>query len=89
MYLVNILKVHRNIVIIKTLIQALTYHNSTKHRFEAYAPGPGYLDWATQPDPFRRYTGAQLIELEQVVPDDIPGYDASIYFEHVSSCSIA
>lgn len=20
-----------------------------------YAPGPGHLDWASQPDPFRRY----------------------------------
>jgi hypothetical protein len=26
------------------------YHQTTKHRFEAFAPGPGFLDWATQPD---------------------------------------
>ncbi len=33
------------------------YHQATKHRFEAFASGPGMLDWATQPDPFRRYAG--------------------------------
>jgi nitroreductase len=53
----------------------LDYHQSTKHRFEAHAPGPGYLDWATQPDPFRCYAGARLIALEQVSPTDEPGYD--------------
>jgi SagB-type dehydrogenase family enzyme len=52
------------------------YHQETKHRFEAFAPGPGLLDWATQPDPFRRYEGARLIELQQVAPTDEPHYDA-------------
>ena len=52
------------------------YHQATKHRFESFAPGPGYLDWATQPDPFRRYEGAHLIRLETVAPTDEPGYDA-------------
>lgn len=39
------------------------YHELTKHRLDRYAPGPGRLDWANQPDPFRRYSGAPLIEL--------------------------
>ncbi|MBR0566542.1 SagB family peptide dehydrogenase [Azoarcus sp. L1K30] len=34
------------------------YHARSKHRFEAYAPGPGMLDWDAQPAPFRHYTGA-------------------------------
>ncbi len=51
------------------------YHQATKHRFEAFAPGPGFLDWATQPDPFRRYAGARLIPLETVVPTDEPRFD--------------
>jgi len=51
------------------------YHQATRHRFDAFAPGPGYLDWASQPDPFRRYAGARLIGLEQVSPTDEPGYD--------------
>jgi len=52
------------------------YHQATKHRFEAFASGPGMLDWATQPDPFRRYAGARLISLETVAPTDEPRYDA-------------
>jgi SagB-type dehydrogenase family enzyme len=52
------------------------YHEATKHRFEAFARGPGRLDWATQPDPFRRYAGARLISLETVAPTDEPRFDA-------------
>ncbi|MGD8630591.1 MAG: SagB/ThcOx family dehydrogenase, partial [Gammaproteobacteria bacterium] len=52
------------------------YHEATKHRFEAFADGPGFLDWATQPDPFRRYKGARLIPLETIAPTDAPRYDA-------------
>ena len=39
------------------------YHARTKHRFEAYAEGPGQLDWVAQPDAFRRYPGAPLTTL--------------------------
>lgn len=39
------------------------YHVRTKHRFEAFAEGPGQLDWDAQPEPFRRYPGAPLLEL--------------------------
>ncbi|MGD2137196.1 MAG: SagB/ThcOx family dehydrogenase [Gammaproteobacteria bacterium] len=52
------------------------YHAATGHRFEAFAEGPGFLDWANQPDPFRRYAGARLIRLETVAPTDAPRYDA-------------
>jgi len=41
----------------------LDYHERSKHRPDRYAPGPGELDWATQPDPFRRYAGATEQEL--------------------------
>jgi SagB-type dehydrogenase family enzyme len=41
----------------------LDYHARSKHRLERYAPGPGYMDWATQPDPFRTYAGAPRTEL--------------------------
>ena len=36
----------------------MRYHERTKHHFNRYARGPGELDWANQPDPFRRYAGA-------------------------------
>ncbi|MCH9021418.1 MAG: SagB/ThcOx family dehydrogenase [Planctomycetes bacterium] len=35
----------------------------------------GYLDWATQPDPFRRFPGAELIALDQVTISEKPTYD--------------
>ncbi|NMG01035.1 nitroreductase family protein [Aromatoleum toluolicum] len=34
------------------------YHEHSKHRPERYAPGPGRLDWANQPDPWRSWDGA-------------------------------
>lgn len=40
-----------------------SYHDRSKHHPDRHAPGPGYLDWATQPDPFRRYAGAPELEL--------------------------
>lgn len=42
---------------------AVWYHQRTKHHFHRYANALEYLDWATQPDPFRRFAGARLIPL--------------------------
>jgi SagB-type dehydrogenase family enzyme len=39
------------------------YHARTKHRFDAYAEGPGQLDWDAQPAAFRHYSGTPLLEL--------------------------
>ncbi len=52
------------------------YHQATKHHFHRYARGPGYMDWATQPDPFRRYQGAPLVPLVKIPVTDAPLYDA-------------
>ena len=41
----------------------VAYHERTKHHFHRYAASLGYMDWATQPDPFRRYSGAELVRL--------------------------
>ena len=41
----------------------LAYHLRTKHRPSAYARGPGYLDWESQPNPFRVYDGAPRVPL--------------------------
>jgi len=43
--------------------QIIAYHQASKHHLDRYAPGPGGLDWANQPDPFRRFTGAPRTEL--------------------------
>jgi SagB-type dehydrogenase family enzyme len=41
----------------------LDYHERSKHRLGRYAPGPGGLDWANQPDPFRTFAGAPRFRL--------------------------
>ena len=47
----------------------LDYHELSKHRLERYAPGPGHLDWATQPDPFRTYAPCERVELPLLAGD--------------------
>ncbi|UVE18429.1 SagB/ThcOx family dehydrogenase [Pseudomonas sp. LS44] len=56
--------------------QVRAYHALSKHRPERFAAGPGQLDWATQPAPFRRYAGTRLIELWQRPLEESPAYDA-------------
>ncbi len=56
------------------LNQVFAYHEATKHHLNRYARGPGGLDWATQPNPFRRYAKAPLLKLDHVVPGDHPHY---------------
>lgn len=48
------------------------YHIRTKHQFNRYARSLGYLDWANQPNPFRRFEGAQLLPLPLLKPDEQP-----------------
>jgi nitroreductase len=57
--------------------EIVAYHQATKHHYHAYAAGPGYLDWATQPDPFRRYYGARLIPLQRTITGHNPDYDSA------------
>jgi SagB-type dehydrogenase family enzyme len=65
------------------LEQVLAYHQATKHHFHRFARGPGRLDWATQPDPFRRYRGARQIDLERVSPSAQPAYDLGFVVGHI------
>ena len=41
----------------------VAYHERTKHHYSRYASSLGYLDWANQPNPFRRYEKAPLVHL--------------------------
>ncbi|TKB69925.1 MAG: SagB/ThcOx family dehydrogenase [Nitrospira sp.] len=52
--------------------RVIHYHIRTKHHFNRYARSMGFLDWANQPDPFRRFEGAQLIPLPLLKPDEAP-----------------
>ena len=48
------------------------YHNNSKHGYYSFAPGPGYLDWASQPDPFRKYEGADIVHLKKIPQTERP-----------------
>ena len=48
------------------------YHQATKHEFNRFARSLGYLDWANQPDPFRRYHGAPLFPLPHLTLEQEP-----------------
>jgi SagB-type dehydrogenase family enzyme len=43
--------------------RVLRYHDGTKHHFNRFAPSLGYLDWASQPRPFRSFDGAPVLSL--------------------------
>jgi SagB-type dehydrogenase family enzyme len=44
-------------------IQVHRFHDGTKHHFHAFARSLGYLDWASQPNPFRSFDGAPAVVL--------------------------
>ena len=53
----------------------LAYHETTKHAPYRYARSLGYMDWDTQPNPFRRYAGARLVALDEIAPGAEPSWD--------------
>jgi len=57
-------------------VSVFRYHDQTKHHFNRFARSLGYLDWASQPNPFRRYAGAPTIELPRDALADELSYDA-------------
>ena len=62
----------------------LAYHRRTKHHLQHYAASLGYLDWATQPDPFRTFVGAERVELPLLADrlDAIPSAVGSLLLMH-------
>ena len=64
------------------------YHQQTKHDFNQYARSLGYMDWANQPDPFRRFEGAPLSCLPLLNPEEEPVsplYDELFYPNTIST----
>jgi nitroreductase len=57
-------------------VPVLEYHDQTKHHFTRFARSTGYLDWANQPDPFRRYSGAPLREFGRRPLSPLVPYEA-------------
>ncbi len=62
----------------KAIQNILTYHEQTKHHPDRFAKGPGYMDWANEPNPFRIYEGAVLHRLPFITEDPKTG-SASLY----------
>src|SRR5919106_6537378 len=58
--------------------RVLRYHTRTKHHLGRYAASLGYLDWATQPEPFRSFAGARGVPLPLVGDAPPPAY-ADLY----------
>jgi SagB-type dehydrogenase family enzyme len=54
----------------------LDYHERTKHHFHRMARSSGFMDWANQPDPFRRYAGATVVSLPLSSTDPDLDYNA-------------
>src|SRR5882762_3121698 len=61
--------------VLAPLDMVMRYHRETKHHFRRYARSLGYMDWANQPDPFRRYAGSPRVALPILKPDDTPLHD--------------
>ncbi len=59
-------------VAVDPIEHVIHYHQATKHHFSRYARSLGYLDWANQPDPFRRFQGAPLMPLPILQPEEEP-----------------
>ncbi len=56
----------------EAIADIVAYHERTKHHPGRYASGPHGLDWASQPNPFRRFTGAPLFRLPLNDRDQTP-----------------
>jgi SagB-type dehydrogenase family enzyme len=50
------------------------YHDGTKHHFHHLAQSLGYLDWASQPHPFRTFAGARSFPLYPAPSASADGY---------------
>ncbi len=46
---------------------AWTYHNATKHSYRSIRTNPHYLDWASQPSPFKIYPALNSLPLPREV----------------------
>jgi hypothetical protein len=49
---------------------ALTFHEETKHSYESVYRSRHFLDWANQPQPFKRYLGLEAIPLGRSADPD-------------------
>lgn len=58
----------------------LSYHQTSKHGFKAYASGPRFLEMEIKPDPFLNYRGAPVLKLDtwsegDIISELFPAYE--------------
>ena len=53
----------------------LRYHEQTKHHYYRFARSLGFMDWDNQPNPFRRFQGAALLQLPLLTISELPSFD--------------
>lgn len=70
---------------IKTVLE---YHTRTKHHYSSYARGPEFLDWKNRPEPFRRYSGAEIIRLDKPSNDLSPPYERALCLGQIPAQSL-
>jgi SagB-type dehydrogenase family enzyme len=63
------------------------YHARTCHQPDRYAASLGYLDWATRPEPFRWYDGAERLSLPRAQPPEPLCYD-DLFRDEVSPAAL-
>ena len=59
--------------------RVIEYHERTKHLPNRPANSAGYLDWATEPNPFRSYDGTDPVQLP--FSNTVPGANYFNLFE--------
>ena len=59
----------------KNINTVIDYHDRTKHHPHRFAKSPGYMDWSTQPYPFRSYDGSDKFQLLLGDADPSANYD--------------
>ena len=57
-----------------SLAAVYAYHDGTKHHFHRFAQSLGYLDWASQPKPFREFAGTPGFPLYPAPGVEVRGY---------------
>jgi len=67
----------------------LDYHQRTKHHPKRYAASLGYMDWATQPDPFRHYAGSKVIQLPLTFENTTPSYNSVMQRENLTTSPLS
>jgi nitroreductase len=59
----------------------MDWHSLSCHAPGRFAPGPGHMDWASQPAPFRAYRGAASVALpllDHHAPESVPDLDRDL-----------